>query len=161
MLFVAIAVGVAGWLAHGRAPWWRSWGFIALALALAASAFVVPQRYLRIAPAKTRPMAGTASVEIIAPADGTVVGADSLTMAVDLRNAQLVATSRSVGTGKGHLHVSVDGSLLTMAGGLQTRVDLRPFKAGTHTLTVELVAADHGPFLPRVRDAISFVKEVR
>lgn len=159
MLFAAIALGVTGWLAHGRSPWWRSWGFVGLAVALAASAFVVPQRYLRITPAKARPAAGTAAVEILAPADGAVVRGNTLQAAVDIRNLRLVATARRARTGEGHVHVLVDNMLLSMAGSPHTRVDIRSFKPGTHTLTFELVAADHGTFVPRIRDSITFTRE--
>lgn len=159
MLFVAIALGVTGWLAHGRAAWWRSWGFVGVAVALAASAFVVPQRYLRVTPAKTRPAAGTASVEILAPAEGAVVRGETLQAAIDIKNMRLVETSRTVRTGEGHVHVMIDNVLLSMAGGPTTRVDIRAFEPGPHTLTFELVAADHGTFVPRIRDSIAFTKE--
>ena len=159
MLFGAIALGVAGWLVHGKAAWWRSWGFIAIAVLLASGAFVVPQRTLRQRPAKIRPVAGLATVDILAPADGVVVRAEILDVAVSAENIKLVPGSQKARTGVGHLHVTVDRTLLSQAGGLHTRVDLRPFKHGVHTLVIEFVAADHGSFTPPVRDSITFDKE--
>lgn len=159
MLFAAIALGVAGWLAHGRAAWWRSWGFVGLGVAVAAGAFVVPQRYLRATPATVRPAAGSAMVDILSPADGAVVRGDTLQAAVNLENMRLVETSRSARTGEGHVHIFVDGRLLSMAGGPSNPIDISAFRPGAHTLTFELVAADHGPFDPRVRDSITFTKE--
>lgn len=159
MLFAAIAAGVSGWLAHGRAPVWRSWGLVGLAALIAAGAFVVPQRYLRVRPATMRPAAGSAAVEILAPADGAVVRGDQLDAAVHVTGARIVGESRNARTGEGHLHILIDDALQTQPGGLRTRIDLRPLTPGRHTLTFELVAADHGSFRPRVRDAVTFTKE--
>ena len=44
----------------------------------------------------------------------------------------------------GHIHVSIDGQLVSMLDGLKWPVnDLKP---GPHSLSAEFVAADHGPF---------------
>jgi hypothetical protein len=48
----------------------------------------------------------------------------------------------------GHIHVSIDGMIRSFYSGVDyDATDLTP---GRHLLTVEFVAADHGPFNPRV-----------
>jgi hypothetical protein len=50
-------------------------------------------------------------------------------------------------------HVDLDGPLISMLGGTSANV---PDTPGQHTLQVEFVAVDHGPFDPRVRATGAF-----
>ena len=55
---------------------------------------------------------------------------------------------------EGHIHVTVDGKLVTMAYGTSTElVGLSP---GLHTLQAEFVANDHLPFADRVISVVIF-----
>ena len=45
------------------------------------------------------------------------------------------------------------------ADGLRESVPIADLGAGQHRLRVEFVAADHGPFEPRVQTTVSFVKD--
>ena len=58
---------------------------------------------------------------------------------------------------RGHVHVSVDGTLIAMPVGLSA--PLPELSAGEHTVQAEFVAADHVPFANRVVAAVTF--EVR
>lgn len=55
---------------------------------------------------------------------------------------------------EGHIHVSVDGKLISMAFG--TTQDLHDVAAGPHTMSAEYVATDHVPFANRVVAAVLF-----
>ena len=53
---------------------------------------------------------------------------------------------------EGHIHLYLDGSLEAMTG-LDASIAVQP---GSHTLEAEFVAADHGPFRPRVIVTVAF-----
>ena len=99
-------------------------------------------------PAGPRP-ASPAVVKIVEPKNGATVPASGGTLTVTLTGATLTSvTSQDISPTEGHLHVSVDGRLISMTSGLtQSLPDLDP---GRHTIRVEFVAADHLPFDPRV-----------
>jgi hypothetical protein len=54
---------------------------------------------------------------------------------------------------EGHIHLYLDGSLVTMTTGLSAMIDAPP---GRHALRAEFVAVDHGPFDPRVVATVTF-----
>jgi len=97
----------------------------------------------------------TGALEILAPKNGSSV-TDPVTLRVKLTGAKLVpATTTNVVPDEGHLHVSLDGNLISMTSGLEEKLPagLAP---GTHVLQVEFVASDHAPFDPRVIASSSF-----
>jgi hypothetical protein len=53
----------------------------------------------------------------------------------------------------GHVHIRLDGRTITLLGSLTNPVPVTP---GPHIVEAEFVAADHGPFNPRVLSAVSF-----
>ena len=92
--------------------------------------------------------ASPAVVTILEPKNGATVSADA-NLRVSLTGATLTdVTSQEIAPGEGHLHVSVDGELISMTAGLTQAMP--GLDAGRHTLRVEFVAADHLPFDPRV-----------
>jgi hypothetical protein len=90
-----------------------------------------------------------AVVKVVEPKNGATEPASGATLRVSLAGATLTdVTSQDISPTEGHLHVSVDGELISMTSGLtQALPDLEP---GRHTIRVEFVAADHLPFDPRV-----------
>lgn len=99
--------------------------------------------------------ASTGSLEILAPKNGSSV-TDPVTLRVKLTGAKLVpATTTNVVPDEGHLHVSLDGNLISMTSGLEQELP-KGLAPGTHVLQVEFVASDHAPFDPRVIASSSF-----
>ena len=56
----------------------------------------------------------------------------------------------------GHIHLSMDGTLISMSGDTLQVIDLRNVTPGEHTLTADFVAADHLPFNPPVTSSVTF-----
>jgi len=103
--------------------------------------------------ANARPLT-PARIEIISPTPNEVTDPD-LTVKVNLIGAHEVQPSAgTVRPDEGHIHVSLDGSVLAMAYG--TIQELKGLLPGTHSVQVEFVAIDHLPFRNRVIAAILF-----
>ena len=96
-----------------------------------------------------------ARLAIIEPTvDTTVHG--TLEVKLRLTGGEVVGTtSGPLSSDQGHIHVSLDGALVTMAYGLRQRIP--GVKPGQHTLQAEFVATDHKPFPNRVIAAVVFV----
>ena len=99
--------------------------------------------------------ASTAKLAIVSPKNGEVIHGTTLQLKVSLKDAEVVpATTTDVVPDEGHLHVILDGELITMTGDLEQLIaNLTP---GQHLLKVEFVATDHAPFDPRVIVAVAF-----
>ncbi len=77
---------------------------------------------------------------------------------VDLEGATIVQqASTDIRPDEGHLHLLLDGELLSMTAALE--LDIPDVELGDHLLQVEFVAADHAPFDPRVVTVASFEVE--
>ncbi|HUP86726.1 MAG TPA: hypothetical protein VM143_13765 [Acidimicrobiales bacterium] len=101
----------------------------------------------------TRPTT-TAKLEIVQPTANEETGAD-IKLVVKLTGAEVVPqASGKLTPDKGHIHVSLDGQLVSMAYG--TTQDLHDLKPGPHTVQAEFVAIDHAPFRNRVVAAVLF-----
>jgi hypothetical protein len=96
-----------------------------------------------------------AQISIVSPKEGSVVRGPSVLVRVKIVGATIVpATTRAITPTTGHLHLSLDGKLISMNyQATQTLPDVPP---GTHVLKIEFVAADHLPFDPRVITGVTF-----
>jgi len=98
-----------------------------------------------------------ARLAIVSPTPNEVTKPD-LTIQLRLDGAEVVQTTTGpLRPDQGHIHVSVDGQLVSMAYG--TSQDLHGLAAGPHTLQAEFVATDHAPFNNRVLAGVIFQVE--
>jgi hypothetical protein len=99
-----------------------------------------------------------AKISILSPRNGQVIKGHTLPVRLALKNAHIIKpTTTNIDPRKGHIHVLLDGSIVSMNYGLRNTIPKVP--PGTHTLRVEFVASDHLPFDPRVFREVAF--EVR
>ena len=97
--------------------------------------------------ASSRPHS-TASVKIVEPSVGAQLADPSLHVKLELAGGVIVPqTTKAIKPNEGHIHLSLDGQVVSMAYGLEQ--DLQAAK-GKHLLQAEFVAGDHAPFSPRV-----------
>jgi hypothetical protein len=96
-----------------------------------------------------------ARLSIVSPRNGQTVRERRPALRLDLRGAKIVnQTTTRVRGDQGHVHLFVDGKLVTMNYGLRER--LPELTSGQHVVQVEFVAADHAPFEPRVLTQAAF-----
>ncbi|MDH5334198.1 MAG: DUF4399 domain-containing protein [Thermoleophilia bacterium] len=89
------------------------------------------------------------------PVNGERIDGDTALLEVDLKGGTVVEqTSTELQPDEGHLHVMLDGQLVSMTSG--TSQELGDLPPGAHLLQVEFVANDHAPFDPRVLAASTF-----
>jgi hypothetical protein len=94
----------------------------------------------------------------VTPKDDAVIQGETVDVVFDLEGGELVdLTATEVTPDEGHLHVTLDGALVSMTGGLEQTLEGVP--PGPHLLKAEFVAADHAPFEPRVIAAVAFTVE--
>jgi hypothetical protein len=165
MLFGAIWTGWIGWTRlHGngfpRVPVAGAYALLGLAGVLVVTSAFVPRALLgpKPATATTRPPS-TATIAFVRPRPRERVSGSEMNVVLDLRGGTIVqATTTSIAPDTGHVHLLLDGALVSMTFGTEQVVDLSNVPAGPHTLTAEFVAADHLPFAPPVTASVEFVK---
>jgi hypothetical protein len=141
-----------------RIPRPAAWGLLALSPVLLVAAIVVPPK-LRPEPAKIRP-SSTATLKIVAPTADQRVSGNLMLVRLDLIGGTISpTTTTNLTPNTGHIHLSIDGKLVSMTYGTEQRVYIGNLSPGPHRLTAEFVAADHGPFDPPVTTSVTFVKE--
>ena len=68
-------------------------------------------------------------------------------------------SSTDIAPDTGHLHLFVDGAIISMTSGEIQEIAVGDLDPGVHQLQAEFVAADHAPFDPRVIVTTTFVTE--
>ena len=90
-----------------------------------------------------------AKIKVLSPRNGEAVHGTSTELRLSLENAEVVpATTTELSPTKGHVHVQLNGEIVSMTYGLKQK--LTGLKRGQYLLRVEFVASDHAPFNPRV-----------
>ena len=98
-------------------------------------------------PSVVRP-SSPAVITIVEPAAGQTVSGTTVHVVLSLTGATIVSqTTTKIRPDEGHVHLFVDNVLVSMNYGLEQDI---PVNTGTYVLSAEFVAADHGPFDPRV-----------
>jgi hypothetical protein len=96
-----------------------------------------------------------AKLTIEAPSQGQTVKQARPELVLNLKSGKVVnQTTTRVQGDEGHIHLYVDGKLVTMNYGLRQRLPQLP--PGQHVVQAEFVAADHAPFDPRVLTQAAF-----
>jgi hypothetical protein len=166
MLFGAIWVGWIGWTrvrerGFERIPRTGAYGLLGVAGILVVTSAFVPRALLGPKPATatgTRP-ASTATISFTTPTEHQHVTGSELDVALDLQGGTIVqSTTSSIAPDTGHIHLLLDGNLVSMTFGTDQVVDLSDVATGPHTITAEFVAADHLPFSPPVTASVAFTK---
>jgi len=97
-----------------------------------------------------------AQVVILSPKNGSTVNGPTVRVRVRLTGAVIVpATTTHITPTQGHLHVYLDGKIVSM--NFSDNATLPNVPPGRHLLDVEFVASDHLPFDPRVITGCVFV----
>jgi hypothetical protein len=149
------AVGVFWLSGHAQTGVQRAGkvGLAVIAVGCLGFATAVPFLY-HPGPSFQRP-SSTARLQILLPRPGETLFGDPASVQVTLRlsGGRIVpVTSTTVAPNEGHIHVYLDDRLLSMTG-LDADIIALP---GEHTLRVEFVASDHGPFRPPVTTSVTF-----
>jgi hypothetical protein len=142
-----------------RVPRWGGVALVAGAPLLLGASFVVPSLWPTGVASGPRP-ASTASITFARPSPGQAVSGALLDVQVRLVGGTIVErSSTTITPDTGHLHVFLDGELLSMTYGLEQEVEVGDLSAGAHRLQAEYVAADHAPFDPPVVTSVTFMRE--
>jgi hypothetical protein len=131
----------------------------AIGLAVVASACAVAGTtlplFLGARPSFARPST-SARLSILTPRPGEVIRGDpaSIDVQLQLEAGKVVPLSSfRLVPNEGHIHLYLDGALVSMTSGLAARITADP---GSHELRAEFVAVDHAPFQPRVIATVTF-----
>lgn len=172
MIFVALWVGWIGWsrLRGTGFPGMPRWGgqvLLGAAVAMLVAAAIVPGALFGPTPSPAEPMpaaegerpSSDATLSFAEPADGATVEGDQLEVVLELTGGRIIETSSlDLRPDEGHVHLTLDGEIVSMTFGTVQVLPIGELPPGQHTLVAEFVAADHSPFAPRVATAISFEK---
>lgn len=95
-----------------------------------------------------------AKVAFASPQDGATVPANEpIEVEIDLEGGELATSASDAG---GHLHIFVDGSVISMPSTTTAEVTLEP---GKHELRVEYVDIQHASYDPPVQETITVTAE--
>jgi hypothetical protein len=98
-----------------------------------------------------------ARIQIAQPTPNQVTAPD-VTLVINLIGAKVVQPAKGKPRpDEGHIHVSLDGQLVSMA--YTTTQDLHGVKPGSHTIQAEFVAIDHLPFKNRPLAFVQFTTQ--
>ena len=167
----ALWIGWTGWSrikgnGFPRMPLAGAYALVGLAVVVMFAGLTLPRQFMRpsssviasAGPTGARP-ASTAVLAITRPIAGQTVTGTSVVVVMTLTGGRIIdASSTTLTPDTGHIHLSIDGALQSMTFGLVQELDVRSLSPGPHTLTAEFVAADHGPFDPRVTASVTFTK---
>lgn len=144
-----------------RLPLVGAWVLSGLGITIVVAGLILPRQFMRPSPANVTPggarPASTATLTIQRPTAGEDVEEAQAEVVMELTGGRVIDTASTALTpDTGHIHLSLDGQLVSMTYGVVQLVDLTGLGPGSHTLRAEFVAADHSPFDPRVVATVAF-----
>jgi hypothetical protein len=172
-LFLVFSALWVGWTAASRLrhtgfprmPVAAAYGLLVVAVGLLVASATVPRAiFPRGSPSPSaasgpRPTS-TATLAFTRPVVDATIHGDELEVVLDLAGGRIVdTTSTTLTPDTGHIHLSLDGRLVSMTYGTVQVVELSGLAPGRHSLVAEFVAADHAPFDPRVMARVTFTKD--
>lgn len=135
-----------------------AWGMLPAAAGLLVAGIVLPRAIL--GPTTTPPgsrIASTATLSFVQPAADRLTTDGTMEVVLDLQGGTIVDTAMTdIAPDTGHIHLVLDGELVSMTYGTVQPLDIRDLDGGEHELRAEYVAADHAPFEPRVTARTTF-----
>jgi hypothetical protein len=141
-----------------RLPRWGGFTVLGVGGGLLVVAAAVPLLLNTPTTSLIRPPSA-ARLTIMEPGSGEVISGDTFPIEIELEGATVIdATSTDLRPDTGHIHVSLDGRVLSMTYGVDETFDASGLAPGPHVVEVEFVAADHLPFEPRVIERVAFEK---
>lgn len=138
-----------------RLPLGGAWTLAVVGAVVVIAGLTLPRQFMRpnvstATPSGARP-ASTATLAIDRPTAGQAVSGKQVEVVMTLDGGRIVdSASTTLTPDTGHIHLSLGGKLVSMTYGLVQLVDVQGLSPGEHPLEAEFVAADHGPFDPRV-----------
>jgi hypothetical protein len=124
-----------------------------VALALVAGSACASNKSPSASKSVTRPRS-TAKLMILDPRTGAELHTRTVVVKLSLVGGTITKeVTTNITPNVGHIHIRLDGRTITLLGSLTDPVPVTP---GPHIIEAEFVAADHGPFDPRVLSAVSF-----
>ncbi len=124
---------------------------VGIALILATGCTSSSKTATEPTPSQVRPRS-TATLSIADPAPGAVITGSKVQVRLRLVGGRIVPqTTTHITSDEGHIHLMVDGKVISMTYGLDQEVEV---SKGRHLLEAEFVAADHFPFNPRVLSSV-------
>lgn len=148
-----------------RLPLGGAWSLAVVGTVVVVAGLTLPRQFMRPIAAPTATSSGprpssTATLAIDRPAFGLTVSGRQVEVVMTLDGGRVVdSASTRLTPDTGHIHLSIDGRLVSMTYGLVQVADVQELSPGEHTLDAEFVAADHGPFDPRVVATTTFTIE--
>ena len=166
MLFTALWLGWIGWTrlhdrGFERIPRPGAYALLGVSGILVVTSAFVPRALLgpkTLSSTGARPTS-TATLAFVSPTPQQKVSGSEMNVVLDLEGGTVVqATTTSLSPSTGHIHILLDGALVSMTFGTEQVLDLTSVAPGPHALTAEFVAADHLPFSPPVTATVEFTK---
>jgi hypothetical protein len=122
---------------------WLMWALVPVMLGVVVLALTAGAWAPKTKPSKNRPLTA-ARLAIVNPTPNEVTG-PNVAVKLDLIGGTIApAGSTRLSSTEGHVHLYVDGKLVSMTYGLSD--DVKGLAPGPHSLRAEFVAADHAPF---------------
>jgi hypothetical protein len=168
-LFLVVAGLWLGWAGLSRLrgkgfprlPLASAWVLSGLGAVIMVAGLILPRQFMRPNAASATPVgarpSSTAALTIRQPTEGEDIRGAHVEVVMELTGGRVIDTATTTITpDTGHIHLSLDGKVVSMTYGVVQLVDLMGIAPGSHTLRAEFVAADHGPFDPRVIAIVRF-----